>query len=73
MELDHLQGSGVSKAVLLTGMAAEDRAKGLVAHHPDRFLRFTNTDVREGDAVVRLRKSLQGGAIGRGDGQSVRL
>ena len=70
MELDHLQGSGVSKAVLLTGMAAEDRAKGLVAHHPDRFLRFTNTDVREGDAVVRLRKSLKGGAIGRGDGQS---
>ena len=67
MELDHLQGSGVSKAVLLTGMAAEDRAKGLVAHHPDRFLRFTNTDVREGDAVVRMRKSLQGGAIGLGE------
>jgi predicted TIM-barrel fold metal-dependent hydrolase len=67
MELDHLQGSGVSKAVLLTGMAAEDRAKGLVAHYPDRFLRFTSTDVREGDAVALLRKSLQGGAIGLGE------
>jgi len=67
MELDHLQGSGVSKAVLLTGMAAEDRAKGLVARHPDRFLRFTSTDVRPDDAIGRLRKSLQGGAIGLGE------
>jgi predicted TIM-barrel fold metal-dependent hydrolase len=67
MELDHLQGSGVSKAVLLAGMAAEDRAKELVTRHPDRFLRFTSTDVREENAVARLHKSLQGGAIGLGE------
>jgi len=67
MELDHLQGSGVSKAVLLAGMAAEDRAKELVAHYPDRFLRFTSTDVREEGAVARLGKSLRGGAIGLGE------
>src|SRR5690242_18944630 len=63
-ELDHLQGSGVSKAVLLTGLAEEDRAKGLAADHPDRFLRFASTDVRQEDAVARLRESLQSGAIG---------
>jgi len=67
MELDHLQGSGVSKAVLLAGMAAEDRAKRLVAQYPDRFLRFTSTDVREEGAVARLGESLRGGAIGLGE------
>ena len=67
MELDHLQGSGVSKAVLLTAMAAEGRAKELVARYPDRFLRFTSADVRPDEAIGRLRKSLQGGAIGIGE------
>ena len=43
----HLDGSGVTKAVLLTGAAAEDRAKQSVAAHPTRFVRFASIDMTE--------------------------
>ena len=63
----HLDGSGVTKAVLLTGAAAEDRAKHSVAAHPTRFVRFTSIDMTQPDAIDRLRNSAQGGAIGFGE------
>ena len=66
-ELDHLSGSGVSKAVLLTGLPAEEHAKDLVAKYPDRFTRFTGGAVTAPDAVERFRASLKGGAIGLGE------
>jgi predicted TIM-barrel fold metal-dependent hydrolase len=66
-ELNHLKGSGVTKAVLLTGLAAEERAKDLVTKYPDRFVRFTGGAVSAPDAVERFRASLKGGAIGLGE------
>ena len=63
----HLDGSGVTKAVLLTGAAAEDRAKQSVAAQPARFVRFASIDMTQPDAIDYLRKAAQGGAIGFGE------
>ena len=63
----HLDGSGVTKAVLLTGAAAEDRAKQSVAAHSNRFVRFASIDMTEPEAIDYLRKAAQGGAIGFGE------
>ena len=62
----HLDGAGVTKAVLLTGAAAEDRAKQTVAAHPGRFVRFASIDMTQPDAIDRLRAAAKGGAIGFG-------
>jgi hypothetical protein len=66
----HIQGSGVSKAVLLTSVNAEDHAKEVVAAYPDRFVRFASIDVTQPDAVVRLRDAIRDGAIGLGEVKS---
>ena len=63
----HLDGSGVTKAVLLTGAAAEERAKQTVAAHPARFVRFASIDMTQPEAIDYLRKAAQGGAIGFGE------
>ena len=51
----HMDGCGVTKAVLLAGVNAEDRAKEVVAAHPSRFARFASIDVTQPDAIDRLR------------------
>lgn len=63
----HIDGSGVTKAVLLAGANAEERARQTVAAHPDRFVRFASIDVTEPDAIDRLRMAVQNGAIGFGE------
>ena len=63
----HVDGSGVTKAVLLTGAAAEERAKESVAAHPDRFVRFASFDMTQPEAIDRLRAAAKGGAIGFGE------
>ena len=63
----HLDGAGVTKAVLLTGAAAEERAKQSVAAHPSRFVRFASIDMTQPDAIDRLRAAAKGGAIGFGE------
>ena len=65
--LAHLDGAGVTRAVLLTGAAAEARAKESVAAHPDRFARFASIDMTQPDAIDRLRAAAKGGAIGFGE------
>ena len=64
---NHLDGAGVAKAVLLTNVNAEDRAKTVVAAYPGRFVRFASIDVTQPDAVDQLRKAVQNGAIGFGE------
>ncbi|MDQ6677986.1 MAG: amidohydrolase family protein [Acidobacteriota bacterium] len=66
-EVRHADGSGVSRAVLLPGAAAEERAKQVVLQLPDRFARFTNADVRQADAEKRLRAGVESGALGFGE------
>ena len=63
----HLDGSGVTKAVLLTGANAEERAKQTVAAHPGRFVRFASIDMTQSDAIERLHMAVQNGAIGFGE------
>jgi predicted TIM-barrel fold metal-dependent hydrolase len=63
----HLDGSGTTKAVLLTGAAAEERAKETVAAHPTRFVRFASYDMTQPEAIDRLRLAIKNGAIGFGE------
>ncbi|MDQ6701103.1 MAG: amidohydrolase family protein [Acidobacteriota bacterium] len=66
-ELEHLQGSGVTRAVLLPGVGSEERAKLVVQQHPPNFARFTNADVRQPDAISKLTSGVKSGAIGFGE------
>src|SRR5215813_7838676 len=60
---NHIQGSGVTKAVLLTNVNAEDHSKEVAAAYPDRFVRFASIDVTQPDFMVRLRDAIRDGAI----------
>ena len=66
-EIDHLEGSGVRKAVLLPGAGSRDRAAAVMAKYPDRFVRFTNADVRTPGSADLIRAGLKGGATGIGE------
>ena len=63
----HMDGAGVTKAILLTQVAAEDRATQVAAASPGRFVRFASTDVTQPGAVDRLRAAVQNGAVGFGE------
>ena len=65
--LAHLDGSGVTKAVLLTGAAAAERAKQTVAAHPTRFVRFASIDMTQPAAIDYLQTAAKEGAIGFGE------
>ncbi len=64
---DHIEGSGVTKAVLLTPVSSEEQAKAAVEQHPNRFVRFAQMDVRKPDAADVIKKSVKDGAIGIGE------
>src|ERR1700693_4867400 len=66
-ELNHINGSGVTKAVLLTGSAMAEHSQAVVAKNPGRFVWFTGTDMTKPDAIAVLRKNLMAGAIGLGE------
>ena len=66
-EIYHLEGSGVRRAVLLPGAGSNDRAMAVTAKYPDRFVRFTNADVRTAESARLIRAGLNGGAIGIGE------
>jgi predicted TIM-barrel fold metal-dependent hydrolase len=68
--LNHIDGAGVAKAVLLSNATAAAHAKELIAAHPGRFVWFASTDVTQPDAIERLRAALQDGAIGLGEMKS---
>jgi predicted TIM-barrel fold metal-dependent hydrolase len=67
LEIDHLEGSGVRRAVLLPGAGSLERAATLVAKYPDRFVRFANADVRTAEGAALIRAGLKNGAIGIGE------
>jgi predicted TIM-barrel fold metal-dependent hydrolase len=66
-EIDHLEGSGVRKAVLLPGAGSGEQALAVMAKYPDRFVRFTNADVRTPGSAGLIRAGLKGGATGIGE------
>ncbi len=64
---DHIEGSGVTKAVLLAGIAAQEIAKATIAQYPDRFVRFVSIDVTQPDALAQLTAAVKAGARGFGE------
>lgn len=66
-DFDHIEGSGVSKAVLLTPASSVDRAKEEIARRPGRFLLFTSVKVSLPDAVEVLKKTAAAGTKGFGE------
>src|SRR5579864_3273118 len=69
-ELDHINGSGVTKAVLLTRSTMADHSKAAVAKNPGRFVWFVGADMTKPGAIDTLRKNLDSGAIGLGEMKS---
>ncbi len=65
---EHLEGSGCTKAILLTDLRNQDRAKEEIAKHPKSFLWFAATNPSQPDGLARLRKAItEGGARGFGE------
>lgn len=65
--IEHLSGSGVTKAVLLTNLRDEEKAKQEIASHGGRFAWFASTDPAQPEATALLRKAVENGAIGFGE------
>jgi len=65
--LAHLDGAGVTKANLLTRVAALEQVKGLQAAAPGRFTWFNSYDVTKPDAEQVLTQAIKDGAQGFGE------
>src|SRR4051812_26523724 len=63
----HLDGAGVTKAVILASAVAEARARLAVSAYPSRLIRFAAIDVTQPDAIDYLRRALGSGAKGLGE------
>src|SRR5579871_2702063 len=59
----HMQGCGVSNAVLLTPAADQNRAKEEAEKRPGHFARSVSADPARPDAGQLLRDALKGGAV----------
>lgn len=65
--MEHLEGAGVTKGVLLTNLKDEARAKSEIAAHPKSFIWFAATDPTQPNAVELLRAAIVSGAKGIGE------
>ena len=63
----HMEGCGVSKAVLLTRGSVVERVKEIQAKYPNRFIWSASTDITKPDAVEVLTKAVKDGAQGFGE------
>jgi predicted TIM-barrel fold metal-dependent hydrolase len=69
-EWTHMQGSGVTHALLLLRPDAEAHAKEEMARHPGRLKYSVATDPAREGAIESLRKAVKAGAIGFGEMKS---
>ena len=67
LNLAHIDGSGVTKAVLLTRVQAVEQAKELAEKHPDRFVWFVSADVTKPESAALLTNAVHEGALGLGE------
>jgi predicted TIM-barrel fold metal-dependent hydrolase len=65
--LQHMDGAGIARAVLLTGAAQDSNAAAAPA---ERFTRFTSVDVTRADAIDLLRRAALAGTRGFGEMKS---
>jgi predicted TIM-barrel fold metal-dependent hydrolase len=63
----HMQGCGVTKAVLLTPAADQERAKAEMERRPGAFVRSVRADPSQPDGVKLMRDALKGGAVSIGE------
>jgi predicted TIM-barrel fold metal-dependent hydrolase len=63
----HIEGSGTTKAVLLTPADQDEVAKAAIARHPGRYVRFVRADITKPGAIEAMRKCLKDGALGLGE------
>jgi uncharacterized protein len=63
----HMQGCGVTKAVLLTRAADQDRAKAEIERRPGVFVRSVSADPAQPEGVKVMRDALKGGAVSMGE------
>ena len=63
----HLQGCGVTYAVLLTAALDEERAKAEMEKRPGHFARSVAADPAQPDAERVFREALKGGAVSIGE------
>ncbi len=63
----HMQGCGVSNAVLLTQAQDENKAQAEMAQRPGRFVRSVAADPAQPDAAAVFRQALSGGAVSIGE------
>ena len=64
---EHIEGCGAARAVLLTAVQQEDRAKGLMEKYPGRFVRSASVNVARPGAADQLTKAIQDGALMLGE------
>src|SRR5207244_2306258 len=63
----HIQGCGVTKAVLLTPASDQERAKAEMEKRPGRFVRSVRIDPALPESGRILRDALKGGAVSIGE------
>jgi predicted TIM-barrel fold metal-dependent hydrolase len=63
----HMQGCGVTHAVLLTPAADQERAKAEMERRPGHFVRSVRIDPSQADADKVLREAIKGGAVSIGE------
>ena len=63
----HMQGCGVTNAVLLARATAVEQVKAIQAKYPERFIWSASADITKPDAVEVLTKAVKDGAQGFGE------
>ena len=66
-EIKHMDGCGVTKAVILGSVALQDQIKSRMEQAPGRMAFFASVDVTRSDAIPMLRDAVKAGAIGFGE------
>ena len=63
----HMQGCGVTHAVLLSGANDQERAKAEMEKRPGHFVRSVRADPASADGVQAIREALKKGAVSIGE------
>jgi predicted TIM-barrel fold metal-dependent hydrolase len=66
-EIQHMTGSGVTKAVVLAPASAQARIAEKMQKQPGQLFLFTSVNVAEPDSIEILTRSVKSGAIGIGE------